>query len=67
MKQWKQYDESCEFFGLMDAAEFDEEVDNGERWQGLWRNDEGLLEVGAEYVYDVVDGEAQDSGKGYWL
>ena len=60
------YDESCEFLGMMEADSFDEEVLHSRGWLGLNRDDDGLLQVYAEYVYDEVD-TGSESGKGWWL
>ena len=63
-KHVQHYDESCDFLCLFSADEFDEEVETDERWMGFVRNEQGLLELAAEYVYD---GEGEDSGTGWWL
>ena len=60
------YDESCEFLGMMEADSFDEEVVHSRGWMGLNRDDSGLLQVYAEYVYDEVD-TGDESGTGWWL
>jgi hypothetical protein len=58
------YDESCEYMGMMEAGSFDEEVvEEGVRWQGLCRDDNGMLQVYAEYTWDA----GADSGTGWWL
>ena len=62
-KHVQHYDESCDFLGMFSADEFDEEVETDERWMGFVRNEQGLLELAAEYVYD----EGEDSGTGWWL
>ena len=58
------YDESCEFMGMFEAGSFDEEVEDSTRWLGLTRDDTGILQVYAEFVYDDAD---KDSGIGWWL
>jgi hypothetical protein len=62
-KQAQHYSESCEFMGMMGADDFDEEVEDGTQWLGLVRDENGMLQVHAQYVYD----EGKDSGMGWWL
>ena len=58
------YEESVEFFGMLRADEWDEEVAiDGVRWWGLVRDEAGMLQVHAEFVWD----EGKDSGTGWYL
>jgi len=62
------YYRRCDFMGMMGAGEFDEEVDCGERWVGLVRDEHGMLQVHAEYVYDKdSNDELRDAGTGWFL
>ena len=62
------YEESVDFLGTMEADSFDEEVEDGTRWVGLVRDEQGTLQVYAEFVYDKdADGKTLDSGTGWWL
>ena len=62
------YEESCDFFGLCGQDEFDEEVETDGRWQGLVRDEQGVLQVFGEFVYDRDDdGVLLDSGWGWYL
>lgn len=63
-KNAKHYEQSCDFLGMFDADSFDEEVETDAVWMGLVREEDGMLHVYAEYVYD---GEGLDSGTGWWL
>lgn len=58
------YDESCEFMGLFDADSFDEEVETDACWMGFNRDEHGMLQLCAEYVYDDATCEA---GNGWYL
>lgn len=58
------YDESCEFFGLFEADSFDEEVETDVCWMGFVRDENNMLQLHAEYVYDDAQREA---GRGWWL
>lgn len=62
-KHAKHYAESCDFMGMFEADSFDEEVETDVMWLGLVRDENGVLQVYAEFVYD----EGLDSGKGWWL
>jgi hypothetical protein len=62
-KQAQHYNESVDFLGMMEAGSFDEEVEDGTRWVGLTRDEAGILQVYAEFVWD----EGKDSGTGWWL
>lgn len=58
------YDESCEFMGLFEAASFDEEVETDVCWMGFVRDENGMLQLTAEYVFDAGQ---YDSGTGWYL
>jgi hypothetical protein len=60
------YDESCDFLGMFEADSFDEEVVHAGGCLGLNRDDDGILQVYMEYVYDAVD-TGDESGTGWWL
>lgn len=62
-KSAKHYERSCDFMGMFDGDSFDEEVETDAMWLGLVREEDGLLHVYAEFVYD----EGKDSGYGWWL
>ena len=57
------YDESCDFMGMCTGDDFDEQVETELVWMGFVRNDDGMLELVGEYIYD---GAGLDSGMG-WL
>jgi hypothetical protein len=63
------YEEDCEFYGMFEAGSFDEEVTCDLYWVGLTRDESGMLQVEAEYRYDVaqLDGVSNTAGKGWWL
>jgi hypothetical protein len=63
----RHYDESCDFYGMMEAGTFDEEVQHADGWLGLIRDESGMLQVYAEYVNDAVDATGNESGTGWWL
>ena len=60
------YNESCEFYGMFGANSFDEEVLHSKGWMGLVRDEDGMLQVYAEYVLDDID-TGDESGTGWWL
>lgn len=57
------YAESCEFMGLFDARTFDEEVNTDVCWMGFVRDEQGELQLHAEFIYDAA---GSDSGKGWY-
>lgn len=62
-KNAQHYDESCDFLGMFEADSFDEEVETDVCWQGFVRDEAGMLQLTAEFVYD----EGEDSGYGWWM
>lgn len=57
------YARSCDFMCLFDADSFDEEVETDLYWQGFIRDESGMLQLVAEYIYsaDGDSGHAWDS------
>lgn len=66
MEQMEHYKNCWDFFGYFAQGDFNEETDDGVRWQGFRRNNEGKMELVGEFVYDRdADGERLDSGMGW--
>jgi hypothetical protein len=66
--EWEHYERCWDFFGMFEAGDFDEETDDGVRWQGFRRNDDGKMELCGEFVYDRdANGAQLNSGKGWGL
>ena len=51
------YTRSVDFFELFDISTFDEEVTTDVCWMGFVRDEDGMLQLAAEYIYDE-DGDA---------
>ena len=60
------YVNDVDFYGMLEAGSFDEEVKHSEGWLGLCRDEQGMLQVYAQYTYDAVD-VGEGSGTGWWL
>jgi hypothetical protein len=66
-KQAQRYSE-LDFNCLFDSSSFDEEVETDERWLGLVRDENGMLQVYAEFVFDgAVDEDGERMGMGWYL
>ena len=57
------YSNSCNFFEQFDADYFEHEVETDICWMGFNCDEDGELQLCAEYIFDA----GEDSGKGWHL